>query len=563
MKKISLIIFLTIIFFLTASCGYEDLGLKEIEAEEIMDFHNLDNITSEDFFYRLKTQQSKQNPLSDINVRKAIMHAINREQIVYEIMGEEYAEVLNSLFNENSPFYYPAWNQYDYNPQLARDYLERAGYSLRNPLYLTIGYSERSQVRKVITEMVRDDLIDIGILLWVEEHNTEQWYSTIIKSGDYDLGIWALYNYDGSELEHYFGSQKIPPMETSENRNCHNFYWYRNEDIDRMMRDIPFTESLEHKKEIYNQIQQKLADDAVVLPLYSRLYTLAHNNKVGNISINPENGCMLAGLENWTADFEDEDRPVVIGYEDEPMVINPFVNNPLFNRYINEVLFNGLWSKNIKGEYDNVLVSEYSRLESKVAVMHPIIRVKLLDNIYWEDGSPIDSEDVYYTWKAAVGNDTFLRQNPGYGKIEDIEIINDREFNIVFNERMENWQDLFSTLIPAEKYLEYGQEISPYNDLTVANGPYKVSRWAKGQYILLERNDNYRGPKPAIKYLQFVFNSDTNQLINALKAGDIDVLSIPANIGLLEEIEQNSELEILIERGNLWEHLAFSLKPKD
>ncbi len=299
------------IWLLSTSCSYEDLGLKEVEAEDITESHSLDDISNEDFFYRLKNQQRTQNPFNDLHIRKAILHAVDRERIVEEILGP-YGSVLNSLFCSDSPYYYPAWAQYDYDLDLAQEYLQRAGYGPQNPLYVTIGFTERSQAREKIAKIIREDLSQIGIEIWLEDHNSKDWYSSVLKSGDYEMGIWALYNFDGLDLEHYFASYKIPPMETSENRRCSNYYWYRNDDIDQMVQDVSYTEDVHLRQTLYTDFQQILADDAVIMPLYSRLYTIAHNHQIENISVNPENGCMLAGLDQWTVDFDQEDIGVTL-----------------------------------------------------------------------------------------------------------------------------------------------------------------------------------------------------------------------------------------------------------
>ncbi|MDZ7837309.1 MAG: hypothetical protein U5N58_04820 [Actinomycetota bacterium] len=84
----------------------------------------------------------------------------------------------------------------------------------------------------------------------------------------------------------------------------------------------------------------------------------------------------------------------------------------------------------------------------------------------------------------------------------------------------------------------------------------------QGEYILLEANEHFFGPQPGVKYIEFRFNSDINNLINALEAQDIDVLSIPFDLELVQEIEENEGISLIVEKGNLWEHLAFSLKPR-
>ncbi|MDZ7837307.1 MAG: hypothetical protein U5N58_04810 [Actinomycetota bacterium] len=104
-----------------------------------------------------------------------------------------------------------------------------------------------------------------------------------------------MFNYDGSSLESYFSSNKIPPLETEQNQNCNNFYWYNNQDVDKLFSTLGYTQDQDKKEELYVQLQEKLAADAVILPLFSRLYAVAHNSRIEGISINLENGSILGG----------------------------------------------------------------------------------------------------------------------------------------------------------------------------------------------------------------------------------------------------------------------------
>jgi hypothetical protein len=48
-----------------------------------------------------------------------------------------------------------------------------------------------------------------------------------------------------------------------------------------------------------------------------------------------------------------------------------------------------------------------------------------------------------------------------------------------------------------------------------------------------------------------------------LEEGEIDIMYIPAESRLMERVEGNSDLKLLIEKSNYWEHLALCLKPKE
>ena len=90
-----------------------------------------------------------------------------------------------------------------------------------------------------------------------------------------------------------------------------------------------------------------------------------------------------------------------------------------------------------------------------------------------------------------------------------------------------------------------------------------MKEWIKGEYILLERNDYYFGEKPIINSIKFIFNSDINYLISMLREGNIDILSIPADLNLMEDISSNKDFGLIVKQGDLWEHLAICLKPKE
>ena len=179
-------------------------------------------LSEEELFLEMKAKQDK-NPLKDINVRKAILHSVNREVIVDEIfMG--YNNISNSLFAEGSPFWYPAWTEYDYNLNKAREFLSKAGHGPENPLYITIRAVDNSASKRLIENLIREDLEKIGIILWIYNDSPKEFYQNHVYNGTFDLGLWSLYISGGEELECSFSSNKIPSMETEENTDCENFY---------------------------------------------------------------------------------------------------------------------------------------------------------------------------------------------------------------------------------------------------------------------------------------------------------------------------------------------------
>jgi len=77
----------------------------------------------------------------------------------------------------------------------------------------------------------------------------------------------------------------------------------------------------------------------------------------------------------------------------------------------------------------------------------------------------------------------------------------------------------------------------------VCVGPYHVTRWDANDVVVLERNDNYFGPKPAMRriIIRHVPESSAQRLL--LEKGDIDVARL-LNTDDLKALESNKDIHI-------------------
>ncbi len=551
------------------SCEYNDLGLFTTldDEEETGNGKNavkdLD-VNSKEFFLELKGKQKNKNLLNDVNVRKAIFYAIDREKIVNELLGE-YGEVLDSLFAKDSYYYHPTWSEYNYDLGKAKEFLSKAGYGVDNPLYITIGSISRNSTKQMIKEMIKKDLRKIGIEIWIFNKPSEEWYQDCVMKGNYELGVWAIENSYGSKLNCMFSSEKIPCYESEENKDCANFYWYNNLNANEVLTKIINENDTVKKKELFQDFQDILARDAVVLPLYSRLFAIAYNNKkIESIDINIKNNRIFFNIENWVLsgkeqENKDEINEVVIGDKWE----NFKLPNLFDTNYISNLVLKGLWEINEKGDYEPVLVEEdYVSFNDIIASIPSLEKkVTLKNKIFWQDGTLITSEDVKYTYDVILRNDSIKNIDEDYSRIERIEIINEEEFNIVFNENVKDWKKLFG-IIFQEGSLE-DMDICNFSvEDIIANGPYKIAKYVNGEYLLLEKNDFYFGEAPEIDHIRILFDTDFNNLVGMLKSEEIDLLNIKYfDLELMRKLDENEDLNLWVKPGNILEHLAICLKP--
>jgi len=560
-------IILCLVIFI--GCEFEDLGLISSNTNGTGSVISQDNseirLSDEELFLEMKARQDK-NPLSNLNIRKAIFYAVDRERIIDELFGG-YGIVSESLFTKDSPCWHPAWSEYEYDLNIAEQYLKKAGYGPDDPLYLTISAIDNSDSKKIIEEIIKEDLEKIGIKLWIFNRTPKEFYQDYVYTGTYDLTIWSIYIFGKDELNSSFSSNKIPSMETEENKNCENFYWYANKNIDNLLKQLQNTDDIESIKEKTGEIQDNIARDAVILPLYRRLFVFAYNNNIEEVGIYTIEDRVVYDIENWilSSDIdiqEDEKSEIIIGYESEHIdIFNEFA--PYF---INDLLFKGLWKKKDDCSYEPELIESYSGFENEMTeIPSTDIIMKLKENIYWNDGSPIISEDIKYTFEYFMefmeGKEYFSKLDEDYKKIKEIEIIDEKSFKIIFDETFADWQKLFSMVFKKDHFELRNIDNFPHTKI-ITNGPYKIIEYDQGGRMVLEINEYYHNDLPEIERLIIRFDPDKNNLIAMLKEGEIDGMSIPADLELMKTLEDN-DINLFIKPGNLIEHLALSLKPKE
>jgi len=56
----------------------------------------------------------------------------------------------------------------------------------------------------------------------------------------------------------------------------------------------------------------------------------------------------------------------------------------------------------------------------------------------------------------------------------------------------------------------------------IGTGPYRFVSWEKGKRVVLERNEDYWGPKPPIKRIEWLIIPEASTRLSALLAGDVD-----------------------------------------
>lgn len=204
--------------------------------------------------------------LSDKRVRKAMMHALDRQRIIDDLWDGA-AEVAHSNLSPKNAFYYnPNLPQYDFNPAQARAMLDEAGWvegsnGIREkdgiPLSFTCTTITGDQARRPIAELSQIFLRDVGIDMQLAEAPISTILASLRES-----------NMDSSLFNWTYGSTPEPdPSSILRSDGGNNFNSFRNEEMDALIDQGLTTVAPEDRLPIYHRIQEIFVEEVPCLYL--------------------------------------------------------------------------------------------------------------------------------------------------------------------------------------------------------------------------------------------------------------------------------------------------------
>lgn len=201
----------------------------------------------------------------------------------------------------------------------------------------------------------------------------------------------------------------------------------------------------------------------------------------------------------------------------------------------------------------------------------------LVKNATWHDGVPFTSADVKFSYEVVGPKfNSFLANMKKY--LESIDTPDNYTVIFRFNT---TWGLILypgyfggSGTCISPKHLYEGTDIvnNPYNTKPVGTGPFKFKEWKRGEYILLERNNNYW--KKGLPYLdQIIYRiiPSSSSMALAFERGEIDFvwnygLSFADAVRLESEVKEGKlpgkKVWFFPSPGGSLDVLGFNLHPE-
>ncbi len=204
------------------------------------------------------SMNQKVGPLSNKLVRQAINYAVDR-QAMFDVVAEGRGKITNSVMNTKIIGARNDVKTYEYNPEKAKELLAQAGYPDGFETVISIS----GDMRNRNAQLMQAYLQDVGIEASIE--NLE-WATFLekVNRGEYEIFNMSYNNTTGDpDTSLYMLFHSSVPA-SSGNRSYTNI-----PRVDELLEAGRLEIDLRNRLDIYGEIQDILAEEAVWVPLYS------------------------------------------------------------------------------------------------------------------------------------------------------------------------------------------------------------------------------------------------------------------------------------------------------
>ncbi|WP_414684423.1 ABC transporter substrate-binding protein [Microbacterium sp.] len=259
--------------------GYDLVAPADIGSLEDAGF----NLVNRDPFNILYLAMNQAVPaLADLKVRQAIAHAIDKEQLVTQVLPEG-----TEVAREFMPPAVIGWNEdvttYDYDPEAAKALLAEAGYSESNPLTLQFNYPVNvsrpymPNPEQIYTNLA-SQLEAVGIVLTPVGEDWNPTYLDRIQGGQ-DHGIHLLgWTGDYNDPDNFVGTFFATPG---------NEWGFTNEELTAALTEARGLATEEEQEAAYLAVNEQIMEYLPGIPLAHPVPTLAFAERVTSYPASP------------------------------------------------------------------------------------------------------------------------------------------------------------------------------------------------------------------------------------------------------------------------------------
>lgn len=252
----------------------------------------------------------------------------------------------------------------------------------------------------------------------------------------------------------------------------------------------------------------------------------------------------------------------------EPSVLNPVFDTTPAAQDMYNLIFSGLLKENSRGELEADLLEVVPTTGNGMIRMQAdgsmVVKYRLRHGLKWQDGQPLQAEDILFTWQMHTDPKVKYPPTPGYEQIRMVEVVDAQTALVHFHRAYGDYYRLFQHILPRHSFRSVHWKFAanhPYNKHPVGSGPFVLKDWDQGQSALLNANPLYHRSRPQLDQIRYEFKPENYQAIKGSldwvdQADIMQGLSITA----YDYLKNRSELNLHVVANGQIEYLLFNMQ---
>ena len=222
--------------------------------------------------------------ITDPEVRKALSQAVNVPELVASLY-RGYASEATSILPTFMPGYSADVKQVSYDPEAAAQTLADKGVTELHMLAYTNPRPYNTATGQTLAEALQGYYEKVGVTCSIDSYDWTT-YKEKVGTGDYDVCLygWIGDNGDPDNFMNLLASEDIEM----------NVAQYHDEEFNTMLAEAASTPNGDERNAIYAQMEQKLADECVWLPISHQENLSAYQSNVHNYIAHPTGNVFLS-----------------------------------------------------------------------------------------------------------------------------------------------------------------------------------------------------------------------------------------------------------------------------
>lgn len=217
----------------------------------------------------------------------------------------------------------------------------------------------------------------------------------------------------------------------------------------------------------------------------------------------------------------------------EPTTLNPLAGNDAYTSAVHGYIFESLLYNDLDTyEWRPSLATEW-----KISKDNRVFEFKLRQGVLWQDGVELTADDVKFSYDVIFTDDyKAIQLRSYYESVKSVEVLD--KYTVRFTVKDDYFQnfDVCAGLTILPKHFFSDPKNKPdYGKKLIGTGPYILTKYDKGNKIVLTKNDKWWGlnvesekitntiPKVVLRFVK-----EENVALELLKKGDLDYLALRA-----------------------------------